>query len=50
MKQQKNRKIEVEIVFTDGYEQRFTKAILKIYEKRMQKEERQQRMALEKIS
>lgn len=46
MKQQKNRpKIEVKVTFTEGYEERFTKAILKIYAKRIQREEKQQKIA-----
>lgn len=46
MKQQKNKpQIEVKVIFTDGYEERFTKAILKIYAKRLQREEKQQKIA-----
>lgn len=39
MKKQKS--IKVNVVFTEGYEQRFTKAILKIYEKRVREEKKQ---------
>lgn len=42
-KQNNNKTIQVKVVFTEGYEERFTKAILKIYTKRLQKEEKQNR-------
>lgn len=31
-------KVSIEIEFTDGYQERFTNAILKIYEKRIRQE------------
>lgn len=33
------KEISVEVEFTDGYQERFTAAIMKIYEKRMRKGE-----------
>lgn len=33
--------IQVEVEFTEGYEQRFTAAILKIYENRLRKAEKE---------
>ena len=46
MKKSKNiQEIQVKITFTKGYEERFTKAILKMYTKRLQREEKQQRAA-----
>lgn len=33
------KKISVEVTFTEGYDERFTKAILKIYDNRLRKEE-----------
>lgn len=33
------RKIHIEAEFTEGYQERFTKAILKIYSNRIRKEE-----------
>lgn len=30
----KTSKVHIEVEYTDGYKERFTKAILKIYEKR----------------
>lgn len=47
MREQKNNQpsIGVKLTLTEGYEQRFTKAILKIYEKRIQKENKQQKEA-----
>lgn len=38
-------KVQVKITFTDGYEERFTRAILKIFAKRIQKENEKQRVA-----
>ena len=35
----KKSKIPIEVEFTDGYQKRFTNAILKIYEKRIRQEE-----------
>lgn len=35
MKKQKNNEIPIEVEFTEGYQERFTKAILKIHEKRL---------------
>ncbi len=41
MKKPKEKpKINVNITFTEGYEERFTKAVLKIYANRQQKEEK----------
>ncbi len=37
--------VSVKVTFTEGYEQRFTKAILKIYAKRMEKQEKDQEAA-----
>lgn len=37
----KQKQIKVSVTFTEGYEERFTQAILKIYEKRMQKAKRE---------
>ena len=46
MKESKDKRtIPVKITFTDGYKERFTKAILKIYARRLQKEELQERTA-----
>lgn len=40
MKKQKGKpSIAVKVTFTEGYEKRFTKAILKIYSRRIQAEE-----------
>lgn len=41
----KPEKVEVVVEFTEGYEQRFTKAILKIYENRLRKQEQQEKDA-----
>lgn len=32
------KKVPIEVEFTEGYQERFTKAILKIYEKRLKEE------------
>lgn len=46
MKRAKERPpVEVEVTFTDGYEERFTQAVLKILAKRLQKENEKQRVA-----
>ena len=46
MKRPKNKQtVPVKITFTDGYRERFTKAVLKIYAKRLQKDENQERAA-----
>lgn len=37
-KVKEKRKIRVEVEFTEGYQERFTREILKIYEKRLKKE------------
>ena len=34
MEKNKDKKISVEVEFSDGYQERFTNAIMKIYEKR----------------
>ena len=34
--------IRVEVEFTEGYQERFTKAILKIYENRLKKAEKEE--------
>lgn len=34
-------KIDIQVELTEGYQQRFTEAIMKIYEKRRQKEEQE---------
>ena len=41
-KEKKPNKIPVIVTYTEGYEERFTKAILKIYADRLRKEEKQQ--------
>lgn len=42
MKDMENRKnIPVEVELTDGYEKRFTTAILKIYEKRKRQQDKE---------
>ena len=38
-KKKERAKIQVEVEFTEGYEQRFTAAILKIYSNRLRKAE-----------
>lgn len=46
MKKPKEKQIvPIKITFTEGYEERFTKAVLKIYASRLQKEEKQQKIA-----
>lgn len=46
MKKTETKKtIQVKITFTEGYEERFTKEILKIFAKRMQRENEKQRVA-----
>ncbi len=35
----KDKKIHVKVEFSDGYQERFTNAIMKIYEKRIRKGE-----------
>lgn len=40
MKDVVKAQIPVEVEFTDGYEERFTVAIMKIYEKRIRQEEK----------
>lgn len=46
MKKAKDRPtVQVEVTFTDGYEERFTQALLKIFSKRLQKENEKQREA-----
>ena len=43
MAKRKDKKIKVEVTYTDGYEKRFTEGILKIYEKReREKREKEQ--------
>lgn len=34
----KNEKVKVEVTFTEGYEKRFTKAMLRLYEAKIRKE------------
>lgn len=42
MRKPKNKpEIQVEVEFTEGYEQRFTAAILKIYSNRLRKAEKE---------
>ena len=36
-KKKDTRNIQVEVEFTEGYEQRFTEAVLRIYENRLRK-------------
>ncbi len=43
MEKNKDKKISVEVEFSDGYQERFTNAIMKIYEKRIRKGESFQR-------
>ena len=44
VKKSKNtQEVQVKITFTKGYEERFTMAILKMYTKRLRREEKQQR-------
>ena len=40
-KNRENKKITVNVTFTEGYEKRFTQAILKIYENRVKLEQKQ---------
>ena len=40
-KKKERAQIQVEVEFTEGYEQRFTAAILKIYSNRMRKAEKE---------
>lgn len=40
MGESKKTKIPVEVEFTDGYKERFTVAIMRIYEKRIRQEEK----------
>lgn len=40
MGKSKKSNIPVEVEFTEGYEERFTAAIMKIYEKRIRQEEK----------
>ena len=40
MGKSKKTKISVEVEFTDGYQERFTAAIMKIYEKRIRQKEK----------
>lgn len=42
----KQKQIKVSVTFTDGYEERFTQAILKIYAKRLQKENAKEKVAV----
>lgn len=39
-KKTEGAKIPVKVEFTDGYQERFTTAIMKIYEKRIRQEEK----------
>ncbi len=41
-KKREQGKVEVVIEFTEGYEKRFTEAILKIYENRLREQEKQE--------
>lgn len=43
MEKNKDKTILVEVEFSDGYQERFTNAIMKIYEKRIRKGEPLQR-------
>ncbi len=45
MKKKEGKTVQVKITFTDGYEKRFTQAVLKIFAKRMKKSEEKQRAA-----
>lgn len=45
VKKKEGKTVQVKITFTDGYEKRFTQAVLKIFAKRMKKSEEKQRAA-----
>ncbi len=45
MKKKEDKTVQVKITFTDGYERRFTQAVLKIFAKRLQKSKEKQRAA-----
>lgn len=45
MKKKEDKTVQVKITFTDGYEKRFTQAVLKIFAKRLKKSKEKQRAA-----
>ena len=45
VKKKEDKTVQVKITFTDGYERRFTQAVLKIFAKRLHKSKEKQRAA-----
>lgn len=41
-KNEKNKSVKIEVEFTEGYAERFTLEIMKMYERRKQQQERQE--------
>lgn len=49
MRNKDKPKVNIEVELTEGYQQRFTQAILNIYEKRKKREEQNENMLLPKL-